>query len=425
MSTARLVGRRDGAGEQKQGPGLTGFTDLPVLRQQPDVVLAQLRDVAADRDQTTVRNGIPLNDRAVARWSAMAIDALGRALGLPAEFCRPGGGFSVVTGASGEFVRLALAAALTRARPVHHVPTRETVYVTRHTDLTTRSAVLAAGLGPAALRVVDASPATGRMSPKNLRETMLLDTARGLRPLMVVATVGDVSGAADDVKTIAGVCADLDVWLHVDATHAGMYALLPQRRALLAGAGRASSVCVDPQVAVDLPTECAIGWTRDPAALWEPALINAFGARHHYLGLDTPERALDVALALYCAGVVSLRGRLRRQADAAQDLVALARHDHQWTLAAPPGVGSVCVRARTGHSADHDDIVTTRVIARLRQAGAPAVRGAFIGDRPVLQIRPDRAHGMTSQQIWTEVTSALAAAVATRDEPAAESVGHA
>ena len=85
------------------------------------------------------------------------------------------------------------------------------------------------------------------MRPEALREAIAADRARGVTPLAVVATVGTTSTTSvDPVGLIADICAAEGLWLHVDAAYAGVAALVPETRDVLAGCDRADSLVVNP-----------------------------------------------------------------------------------------------------------------------------------------------------------------------------------
>jgi glutamate/tyrosine decarboxylase-like PLP-dependent enzyme len=70
----------------------------------------------------------------------------------------------------------------------------------------------------------------------------------------------------DDLDGLADVCAEIDAWLHVDAAYGGAALLLPERRALFDGIGRADSVIIDPHKWLFAPQgSCALLY-RSPAA---------------------------------------------------------------------------------------------------------------------------------------------------------------
>ncbi|MCY4024695.1 MAG: pyridoxal-dependent decarboxylase, partial [Acidobacteria bacterium] len=106
-------------------------------------------------------------------------------------------------------------------------------------------AIMTLGLGHDALAHIPAD-AGFRMRPEVLREAIAADRARGVTPLAVVATVGTTSTTSDPVRPIARICAAEGLWLHVDAAYAGVAALVPETRDVLAGCDRADSFVVNP-----------------------------------------------------------------------------------------------------------------------------------------------------------------------------------
>jgi len=82
---------------------------------------------------------------------------------------------------------------------------------------------------------------------------------------IVVASGGSTNaGVVDDLAGLADVADDLGAWLHVDAAYGGAALLLPERRELFAGIGRAKSVIIDPHKWLFAPQgSCALLY-RDP-----------------------------------------------------------------------------------------------------------------------------------------------------------------
>ena len=120
------------------------------------------------------------------------------------------------------------------------------VYASEQAHSSIDKAIMTLGLGHDALVHVPAD-AEFRMRPEALREAIAADRARGVTPLAVIATVGTTSTTSvDPVGPIADICADADIWLHVDAAYAGVAALVPETRDVLAGCDRADSFVVNP-----------------------------------------------------------------------------------------------------------------------------------------------------------------------------------
>jgi aromatic-L-amino-acid decarboxylase len=104
-------------------------------------------------------------------------------------------------------------------------------------------------------------PAAGRgtLDVELLAETIRSDRRDGKTPLAVVATAGTTgTGAVDPIAEVGELCATEGVWLHVDACYGGAIALVPELRDLLAGAGRAQSIAVDPHKWFFIPVTAAL-----------------------------------------------------------------------------------------------------------------------------------------------------------------------
>src|SRR5207237_3734550 len=104
-------------------------------------------------------------------------------------------------------------------------------------------------------------PASGRgeLDVQHLAEAIRRDRRDGKVPMAVVATAGTTgTGGIDAIAAVAELCASEGVWLHVDACYGGAIALVPELRGLLAGAGRAQSIAVDPHKWFFIPVTAAL-----------------------------------------------------------------------------------------------------------------------------------------------------------------------
>ena len=69
------------------------------------------------------------------------------------------------------------------------------------------------------------------MSTNHLRALIEADIANGFTPAFVCATAGTTSSTAfDPIGEIGKICAEFNIWLHVDAAMAGPAALCPELR---------------------------------------------------------------------------------------------------------------------------------------------------------------------------------------------------
>lgn len=82
----------------------------------------------------------------------------------------------------------------------------------------------------------------------------------------VVASAGSTNeGIVDDLASIADVCGDLGIWLHVDGAYGGAALCAPSARPRFAGIERADSMIVDPHKWLFAPYDCCALLYRDGA----------------------------------------------------------------------------------------------------------------------------------------------------------------
>ncbi|MGH7710732.1 MAG: pyridoxal phosphate-dependent decarboxylase family protein, partial [Gemmatimonadaceae bacterium] len=178
-----------------------------------------------------------------------ALDWLRQMMGLEADW------FGVINDTASIGTMLALAAAR-EARPELEIRTRGMagrhdlpvlrIYASQHAHSSVDKAVMALGFGHENL-VSIAGNQRFEMRADLLERAIADDRALGMLPLAVVATVGTTATTSiDPVPAIAAICQRESLWLHVDASYAGVAAIVPERRSTLAGVDRADSLVVNP-----------------------------------------------------------------------------------------------------------------------------------------------------------------------------------
>ncbi|RPJ55963.1 MAG: aspartate aminotransferase family protein [Acidobacteria bacterium] len=129
------------------------------------------------------------------------------------------------------------------------------VYTSQETHTWIQKAADLFGLGTDAIVWV---PVDGerRMDAAQLRSLIQKDRAAGLQPLMVAGTAGSVgTGAVDPLNEIADICAENDLWFHVDGAYGAFAAALPDASPDLRALSRADSVAMDPHKWLYAPLE--------------------------------------------------------------------------------------------------------------------------------------------------------------------------
>ena len=146
-------------------------------------------------------------------------------------------------------------------------PAPLTLYLTEEGHSSIRKAAELLGLGAASLRTVPAD-ADCRMDVDALRQAVRQDRGR-LPPFCVAASAGTVgTGAIDPLDALADLCADEDLWLHVDGAYGAVGVLDPTSRTLRRP-GSVHSLTLDPHKWLSVPVECGAALIRDGALLRE------------------------------------------------------------------------------------------------------------------------------------------------------------
>lgn len=144
-----------------------------------------------------------------------------------------------------------------------------TIYCPKTTHTWIEKAAVLFGLGNKAIRWIQVD-AANKMDNKILEQTIKDDLKKGCHPLMVIGTAGDVStGAIDDLKSIAAICKEYNLWFHVDGAYGIPAAVIPGLKKLFDGIEEADSIALDPHKWLYSPLEAGCTLVKDPNHLIE------------------------------------------------------------------------------------------------------------------------------------------------------------
>lgn len=141
------------------------------------------------------------------------------------------------------------------------------LYASEHVHSSIEKGAITLGIGLEGVRKIPVDNEF-RMIPRKLEEAIEEDKKNGWLPFCVVATVGTTSTTSiDPVDEIAGICLREKLWLHVDAAHGGIAALVPEMRHILNGVEKADSLVVNPHKWMFTPVDLSIFFTKKPQVL--------------------------------------------------------------------------------------------------------------------------------------------------------------
>jgi aromatic-L-amino-acid decarboxylase len=269
------------------------------------------------------------------------------------------------------------------------------LYMTEHTHSHVEKAAIALGIGQENVVRV-ACDDDFRMRPNALERCIASDFDAGMRPFAVVATVGTTSTTSiDPVPDIAGVTERFGVWLHVDAAYAGVAAIVPELRGLLAGVERADSLVVNPHKWLFVPMDLSVLFVKDEAIVRRAFTLvpeylstpegDAVNYMDYGLQLGRRFRALKLWFVLRHFGVEAIREKLRGHIALAQEFAATVRADSEWEILAPHPLSVVCFRYRAVDPKTIDGF-NERLMHAVNATGEVFISHTKIGDAFALRL---------------------------------------
>lgn len=321
------------------------------------------------------------------------LDWLADLLGLPEQF-RNGKG--VIQDSASSATLIAMLAALYRASGGAWRSggvSRMAVYTSSQGHSSIEKAARVAGLGDRAVRAIEVDPQTLAMCPEKLREALQKDLDDGVKPAIVVATIGTTSTTAiDPLPAIGAICREFGVWLHVDAAFAGAAAACPEFRWINDGLDLADSYCMDPHKWMLTGFDCDALYVADTAAL-----VGALSVLPEYLNNAATEsggvidyrdwqiplgrrfRALKLWFVMRWYGVEGIQAHIRDGVALAQRFAAKVRADDRFEVVAPHPFALVCFRMNNGKSNE-------TLLSSINATGRCLLTHTKVADRFVLRL---------------------------------------
>jgi aromatic-L-amino-acid decarboxylase len=198
------------------------------------------------------------------------------------------------------------------------------------------------------------------MIPEKLAEYIDEDKQNGRIPACAIATVGTTSSTAvDPLRLIGSICAERDVWLHVDGAYAGAAAMLDEKRWILDGMDLADSFVFNPHKWMLTNFDCSAYFVKDAGLL-----TRTFEIHPEYLktGVDDQVknyrdwgiqlgrrfRALKLWFVIRCYGVEGLKEIIREHIRLASLFKSWVLEHEHFEIMAPQNFGVVCFRLNDG-----------------------------------------------------------------------------
>jgi glutamate/tyrosine decarboxylase-like PLP-dependent enzyme len=255
-----------------------------------------------------------------------------------------------------------------------------------------RKAIETLGLGNQALRRIPCDSGF-RIDLSALRAAIAEDRAEGFRPACVIGTAGTVNtGAIDDLRGLARLAREEDLWLHVDGCIGALIAIAPENAFRVEGIEEADSLSLDPHKWLHVPFEAGCVLIRDAAAhrsafvvtpeYLEPSARGlASGDWLNDYGLQTSRgfKALKIWMSLKEHGVEKFGRLIDQNIAQAHYLSDIIEAAPLLELVATANINIVCYRYRpTGMNRAALKAVNTEIMLRLQEEGVAAVSDTTI-----------------------------------------------
>jgi aromatic-L-amino-acid decarboxylase len=278
---------------------------------------------------------------------------------------------------------------------------RLTVYASSEVHSWAQKAVELFGMGHASLRRVPVD-ADFRIRVDALRDMIAADRLAGCRPICVIGTAGTVnSGATDDLDALADLCAQEELWFHVDGAFGALARLVPSLAPALKGMERADSLAFDLHKWMYLPYEIACVLVRDRAVheatfSVTPSYLTDEGRGVIAGGLPFADRgieltrsfkALKVWMSLKAEGVDKFARVIEQNVDQARRFGERVVKIPNVVLSAPVSLNVVCFRvAPPALSPAQQDALNKELLLRVQETGLAIPSGSKIDGRYVIRV---------------------------------------
>ena len=302
-------------------------------------------------------------------------------------------------------------------------------YASEQAHSSIEKAIKIAGLGRRHLRMIPTNEEFA-LRPDCLEAAVREDRARGLMPAGVVACLGSTGvGAVDPLRSIANICREHDLYLHVDAAWAGSALLLEEQRWMIDGVESVDSFVFNPHKWLLTNFDCAAHYVREPEQLLRTLSImpdylisREAGAVVDYRDWSVPLgrrfRALKLWFVIRTYGVERLQAMLREHITWAKELAVQIAAEPDFELVTPANLALLTFRYHPPGAEDAMlDQLNERLLNTLNDGGGTYLTQTRVDGRYVIrfaigQRTTTREHVQEAWQLIYSTAQALPSAVA-------------
>jgi glutamate/tyrosine decarboxylase-like PLP-dependent enzyme len=282
---------------------------------------------------------------------------------------------------------------------------RMILYASQEVHSSVQKALELLGLGTNAIHSIPVNP-DFQIDLETLKAAISEDRNKGYQPFCVVGAAGTVNtGAFDDLNALADICAEEDLWFHVDGAFGAWAVLSPDVEALTVGMERADSLAFDLHKWMYLQYSIGCVLVRHPEEhrrtfkLGADYLDAVEGGRGMAGGgdltwftdydyhLSRGFRSLKAWMSLKEHGLRKYGRLIQQNIDQALALARMVEQTPELELSAPVPLNVVCFRyVREGLDKEALDAANQHIMVELQEQGIAVVSGTRIHGNFVLRL---------------------------------------
>ena len=294
----------------------------------------------------------------------LVLDWIVEIAGLPEHFHsdRSGGGVIQDSASSATLCAIVAAREQTLAKHPDKNLSDLTAYISNQTHSSAEKGLKVAGFRDNQIRFINIDEEF-RIDPAHLTELIETDRCNGSIPAFICATSGTTSSLAfDPIPEIGKIAIENDIWLHIDAAHAGSAAVCPEHRGVNDGLENASSYCFNPHKWLLTNFDCSLFFVANKFALtdaltFKPEYLrnkaSESGAVFDYSGWQIPLgrrfRSLKLWLVIRHYGIEGLQAHIRKHIRLAEEFSSWVVADDNYELFQPTRLNFVCFYHKEGN----------------------------------------------------------------------------
>ncbi len=301
-----------------------------------------------------------------------------------------------------------------------------TVYCSNQTHSSVDRAMVFLGLGRNHLRKIDVNDRF-EIDVSQLKKSIETDLSNGFKPLMVIGNAGTTNtGSIDDLKALADVAKEFDLWYHVDGAYGLPASRLARLKEKFEGIEQADSVIINPHkwMYVTFEASCVLLkeiphainfspdylFTEDPGLRWESS--------EHTIELSKEFRALKIWFTMKYYGAEQLTSFVSQDIDMIDYLARLLADYPKVEIEPEHPLSILCFRWNDPNlTSEENETINIEAVRSIESKGNIFITGTKLRGSTYLRVyygNPERTRENVEEMVleiknvFNELTEAVA-----------------